>query len=218
MIKSIFKNLLVFAGLVLAISSFNGCGGSGTAGNNAAGDSNTNSDVTASNTNGNSNGYSSVAGIDYPPLASGLADAEFELLDGSKFKVSNERGKVVLLNIWGIWCGPCRAEMPQLVKLQDQYREKGLEIVGLNIGDEDGGVESVDAIKKFVEKQGLNYTIARALDQTGTKAFYEVTKKSVVPQSVLVDRKGRLRGVFSGFGGNVSQSLEDTIAKVVGEQ
>jgi thiol-disulfide isomerase/thioredoxin len=215
MTKSIIKNILVFSGFALAISSFNGCGGSSPA-NNA--NSNGSVNATVANSNANAKAYSSIAGIDYPPLASSLADADFELLDGSKFNVSNEKGKVVLLNIWGIWCGPCRAEMPQLVRLQDQYREKGLEIVGLNIGDEDGGVESVDAIKKFVEKQQLNYTIARSIDPAGTKAFYEVTKKSVVPQSVLVDRQGRLRGVFAGFGGNVSQSLEETIAKVVSEQ
>ena len=105
-----------------------------------------------------------------------------------------------------------------MIRLQDQFRDKGFEIVGLNIGDEDGGVESVDAIKKFVEKQHLNYTIARAVDPAGTKAFYDVTKKSVVPQSVLIDRQGRLRGVFAGFGGNVTQSLDETIEKVVSEQ
>src|SRR4051794_22860826 len=111
MIKSIFKHLLVFVGLVLAISSFNGCGGSGVNNTNANAN-NTNANI--ANTNGNSNGYSSdVARVEYPPLASGLADAEFELLDGSKLTVAGEKGKVVLLNIWGIWCGPCRAEMPQ---------------------------------------------------------------------------------------------------------
>ncbi|MFL6373661.1 MAG: TlpA disulfide reductase family protein [Pyrinomonadaceae bacterium] len=213
--KSILKHLFIFVALVLAISSFNGCGGSRGA-NNANSNANVNANI--ANSNSNANAYSSVAGIDYPPVASSLADAEFELLDGSKLKVSGEKGKVVLLNIWGIWCGPCRAEMPQLIKLQDQYRDKGLEIVGLNIGDEDGGVESVDAIKKFVEAQHLNYTIARAVDPAGTKAFYEVTKKSVVPQSVLVDRQGRLRGVFAGFGANVSQSLDQTVEKVVNEQ
>lgn len=215
MIKSILKHLLVFAALVLAISSFNGCGGSSGV-NNA--NTNANANANLANSNGNSNGYSSVAGVDYPPLASGLAEAEFELLDGSKLKISGEKGKVVLLNIWGIWCGPCRAEMPQLIKLQDQYRDKGFEIVGLNIGDENGGVESVAAIKKFVDKEHLNYTIARAIDPGSTKAFYEVTKKEIVPQSVLVDRQGRLRGVFAGFGGNVSQSLDQTIEKVVNEQ
>jgi len=217
MIKSILKNLLVFAGLALAISSFNGCGGSSGA-NNANANVNGSANVANSTAGGNTSGYSSVAGIEYPPLNEGLANAEFELLDGNKYKVADQKGKVVLLNIWGIWCGPCRAEMPQLIRLQDQFRDKGFEIVGLNIGDEDGGVESIDAIKKFVDKQHLNYTIARAIDPAGTKAFYDVTKKSVVPQSVLVDRQGRLRGVFAGFGGNVTQSLDETIEKVVSEQ
>jgi thiol-disulfide isomerase/thioredoxin len=215
MIKSILKNLLVFVGLVVGISLFNGCGGSAGV-NNANSNANTNANIATSNSS--SNAYSSIANVDYPPLAPELTDAEFELLDGSKFKVGNEKGKVVLLNIWGIWCGPCRAEMPQLVRLQDQYRDQGLEIVGLNIGDENGGVESVDAIKKFVDKQHLNYTIARVVDQASMKAYYGVTKADVVPQNILVDRQGRLRGVFAGFSGNVVHSLDETIEKVVSEQ
>src|SRR3954471_8929598 len=82
MIKSIFKHLLVFVALVLAISSFNGCGGpSGVY--NANTNANANANIANSNSGGNSNGYSSVAGIDYPPLAEGLSNAPFELLDGS---------------------------------------------------------------------------------------------------------------------------------------
>ncbi|HEV7701303.1 MAG TPA: TlpA disulfide reductase family protein [Pyrinomonadaceae bacterium] len=204
--KSLFKNLIVFAMLTLAVSSFNGCGG-GQPANNA----------TANTNASNANSASMANATEYPPLASALADAEFENLDGTKFKTSDKKGEVVLLNIWGIWCGPCRAEMPELIALQDKYRSQGLEIVGLNIGDEDGGLEPMDAIKKFADAMKLNYTIARS-PRESTQQYYAVTKKSVVPQNILIDRKGRLRGVFSGAGSSVYQALRDTIDKVVNEQ
>ncbi len=214
MIKSIFKHLLVFAGLTLAISSLNGCNtGSPAAGNNS------NANANGAISNSNANAYSSVASVDYPPLASALTDAEFDQIDGSKFKVGDNKGKVLLLNIWGIWCGPCRAEMPELVRLQDQYREQGLEIVGINIGaDQEGTVESVDKIKKFADDMKLNYTLARATSPAAIKAYYGVTKGDAVPQNILVDRQGRLRGVFIGYGQSVATKLEETIAKVMREQ
>ena len=215
MIKSIFKHLLVFAGLTLAISSLNSCGGPSAAGNNA----NSNANANAANSNSNANAYSSVAGVDYPPLASALTDAEFDQIDGSKFKVADKKGKVLLLNIWGIWCGPCRMEMPELVRLQDQYRDQGLEIVGINIGaDQEGTVESVDKIKKFADDMKLNYTLARATSQASIKAYYGVTKGDAVPQNILVDRQGRLRGVFIGYGPSVATKLQDTLGKVMSEQ
>jgi thiol-disulfide isomerase/thioredoxin len=159
---------------------------------------------------------SSVDPTVYPQLPYGLAYADFELLDGTKFKVSDKKGKVVLLNIWGTWCGPCRAEMPTLVALQNKYKDKGLEIIGLNIGDGEGLPETNDQITKFVEQMQLNYTIARSTN-ANTREFYKVTKAEVVPQSLLVDREGRLRGVFIGGGGRIFASLEDTIGKIMAE-
>jgi thiol-disulfide isomerase/thioredoxin len=210
MTKSILKHLAIFIGLVFAVSSLNGCGGPSANNANSNGNANTNTP--------NTNGYSSVA-AEYPPLQSALADEEFEQMDGSKFTVSSKKGKVLLLNIWGIWCGPCRAEMPELVKMQDQYGAQGFEVVGINIGDEDGETENMDAIKKFVGQQKLNYTIARSTDPAATtKAFHAITQKSVVPQSLLVDREGRLRGVFSGYGGNVISSMKESVDKVVTQQ
>jgi thiol-disulfide isomerase/thioredoxin len=211
MIKELTKNFLVFVGLVLAISSFNGC--SGNAGNGV------NTGNTLSNVNSNANTGSTASTGDYPPLLSSVANAEFENLDGTKFKPVDKKGKIVLMNLWGIWCGPCRAEMPELVKLQDQYRDKDFEIIGLNIGkDQDTDEpESVDAIKQFAAKMGLNYTLARSPRESSNK-FYEVSGKSVVPQSILIDKQGRLRGVFTGFGPNITQSMRDTLAKLVSEQ
>jgi thiol-disulfide isomerase/thioredoxin len=200
--------LILFFLTALLISGQNGC--SGTASNTVA-----NADANSNTANANTSAPAADSSS-YPPLASGLADADFEMLDGTKFKFSDRKGKVVLLNIWGTWCGPCRAEMPTLMALQDKYRDKGFEVIGFNIGDGNGVPETNEQINKFVEEMKLNYTIARS-SNANTRQFYAVTKQEVVPQSVLVDRAGRLRGVFIGGGPRVYASLEDTIAKVMAD-
>lgn len=205
--KNLFTNLIVFAVLSLAISNLTGC--SAPTSNATNGPANSGSPANTQTTN-NPNS------ADYPPLASGLAEANFEMLDGTKFKVSERKGKVLLLNLWGTWCIPCRAEMPHLIELQNMYGERGLEVIGLNIGDGDGGQESNEDIEEFVRKVKLNYTIARS-PREATKQFYLITKAEVVPQSLVVDREGRLRGAFIGGGGDVINKMKDIVGRVMNE-
>ena len=202
--KELITNLALFVVLCFAFSSLTAC-------------SRTQSDVGPANSAATANnatpeGKSSV----YPPLAPRLADAGFELLDGTISKVSDHKGKVLMLNLWGIWCGPCRQEMPHLVAMQQQYADKGLEIIGLNIGNKDGGPEDVEAIKKFSEQMKLNYTLAR-FDRDGTRQFYSVTKQEVVPQSMIIDREGHLRGVFIGGGQKIFDSMQEVLDKTMAE-
>src|SRR4051812_29932284 len=76
-----------------------------------------NSANSVANTGANPSPATPVDASVYPPLAAGVADADFELIDGTKFKVADKKGKVVLLTLWGTWCGPCRAEVPTLIAL-----------------------------------------------------------------------------------------------------
>ncbi|MEO7658875.1 MAG: TlpA disulfide reductase family protein [Pyrinomonadaceae bacterium] len=171
---------------------------------------NANGDTAANNT-----GETSKSSI-YPKLASGLAESEMELLDGSTFKISDRKGRVLLLNIWGTWCGPCRAEMPHLIAMQEEFGPQGFEVIGLNIGDGNGTPETVEEIKTFAEKMKLNYTLARS-SNSATGQFYKITKQQVVPQSLLVDREGHLRGVFVGGGQRIIDSMKATLEKIMAE-
>ena len=204
--KKIFRKFLLFCTLCFVLTALTSCTGTGS---NVA-----NTDKSNSVANGAT--LAKSKSDDYPPLASGLADADFELLDGAKFKVSDKKGKVLLLNIWGTWCGPCREEMPHFVELQNKYRDQGLEIIGLNIGDGSGTPESIPEIKAFVERMKLNYTIARSPNEA-TIQFYQITKQQVVPQTLLVDREGHLRGVFVGGGRQVIDSMKSTLDKTMAE-
>ena len=94
---------------------------------------------------------------EYPPIASAVAQSDLKNLDGTTFKIADRKGKVLLLNMWATWCGPCRSEMPTLVKMQDQHRDAGLEVIGINTDD-----ETVQQINDFVAEMNLNYQIVWA--------------------------------------------------------
>lgn len=209
--KEIITNLAAFLSFCIVFSGLTACGGPTQ--NTANAPANTVANTATAESNAGSKSKSS----DYPPLAAGLSQAEFENLDGTKFKVADKKGKVLLLNIWGTWCGPCRAEMPHLVEMQNKYGTEKFEIIGLNIGDQDTGQpEGVELIKRFAEDMKLNYTLARSPSES-TAQFYKITKQQVVPQSLLVDREGHLRGVFIGGGSRVINSMKETVEKTMAE-
>ncbi|CAN5865275.1 hypothetical protein BH20ACI4_BH20ACI4_24630 [soil metagenome] len=147
----------------------------------------------------------------YPAIPVALAQTEIKKIDDSTFKLEDKKGNVVLLNLWATWCGPCRGEMPHLVEMEDQYKAKNFEIIGLNTDD-----ESVEAINSFAEEMKLNYQMAYA-DTKMMKEFLNISKFQGIPQSFLIDREGRLRGVFLGGGPKVIGTMKETVEKVVNE-
>ena len=145
--KEFVTNLALLVIFAIAFSGLNACSGK----------QQTTSNTNTANQPANANTQTSETKASiYPPLPSGIADGEIELADGTITKASDHKGKVILLNLWGIWCGPCRDEMPHLAELQAAYGERGFEVIGLNIGDEDGAPENLDKIKAFGEKMKLN--------------------------------------------------------------
>ena len=116
-------------------------------------------------------------------VGSRMPDYSASWLDGSKFEMASTRDKVVLLNVWATWCGPCRYEIPELQAIHQKYSAKGFEVVGVSV-DESG----VEAVKQFVAEQKMTYPVV--LDPAGTiTSIFEI---SVLPTSVLVDREGRI--------------------------
>lgn len=85
---------------------------------------------------------------------------DFQLKDlaGKDLSLASARGKVVLLNFWATWCGPCRAEIPSLIELQNRYKDR-LQIIGLADDDDQ------DAVKQLVDSEGINYPVALATNQ-----------------------------------------------------
>ena len=109
-------------------------------------------------------------------------DFNLNSLDGKPLTLADARGKVVLLNFWATWCGPCRAEVPDLVTLQQRY-EGRLEVIGLNVDDEDAA-----EVQKYVDENGINYPVAMTPD----KVREEYGGIAALPTSFLVDTEGRV--------------------------
>lgn len=129
-------------------------------------------------------------------------------LDGSKFDLAAKRDKVVLLNVWATWCGPCIYEIPELQKLHDQYAPRGLEVIGVSV--DESGAESV---RSFVaEQKKMAYPIV--LDAEGKIA--NLLQTTVLPTSVLVDHKGRI--VWKKYGAILEgdEELKKAIEAAVG--
>jgi len=129
-------------------------------------------------------------------------------LDGSKFDLAARRDKVVLLNVWATWCGPCRYEIPELQALHELYAPRGLEVVGVSV--DESGVESV---REFVaEQKKMTYPVV--LDAEGKIA--NLLDTSVLPTSVLVDRRGKI--VWKKYGAIMpkDEELKKAIETAVG--
>lgn len=103
-------------------------------------------------------------------------------LDGKPVSLAAAKGKIVLLNFWATWCGPCRAEIPDLVDLQKRYADK-LEIIALATQEDDA-----DQVRRFVLGSGINYRVAMAPDAV----VQEYGGIAALPTSFVIDAQGRV--------------------------
>ena len=103
-------------------------------------------------------------------------------LDGTPLSLATARGKVVLLNFWATWCGPCRAEIPDLIALQQRYKDQ-LQIIGLTVDDDDAST-----IKQVVAEEHINYPVA----MSSPEVRLQYGGISALPTSFVLDGQGRV--------------------------
>jgi thiol-disulfide isomerase/thioredoxin len=127
-------------------------------------------------------------------------------LDGKRFDLAAEHGKVVFLNVWATWCGPCRYEIPELKKMHAKYAVKGFEVVGVSV-DESGS----QPVKEFVKENAIGYPIV--LDAQGRIA--NLLQTTVLPTSLVIDRSGRIVWREIGAIDPNDQSLTTAIEKAL---
>ncbi len=128
-----------------------------------------------------------------PPQTRGTVSelAGEDLLEpGKQITLSGYAGKVVVLNIWGSWCGPCRAEMPELQRVYDQTRNSGVQLLGIDVRD-----EVRTAPQDFVRNLGI--TFPSIYDPPGRSLLALAGyPRSVVPSTIVLDRQHRVAAVF----------------------
>jgi thiol-disulfide isomerase/thioredoxin len=148
------------------------------------------------------------------PTSSGSnsANAEsFTLMNDERVKLSDYQGKIVVLDFWATYCPPCREEAPHLDALQKKFAEKGLIVVGLNVG----GPDDRPLIPDFTEKLKLKYTFGFP-DPEMTNLFMGSDDR--IPQTLVFNRKGRLLKHFVGYDDTLAPELDSTIEKAVEEK
>jgi peroxiredoxin len=115
-------------------------------------------------------------------------DFQLESIDGRKYRLSDLKGKVVLVNFWATWCGPCVAEMPLFARVYEKYKGQGFELLAISNDDP----ADRDLVRQFAQKHQLNFP---ALYDDGIAKLYGVDG---YPVSVFIDRQGNIRYVQDG--------------------
>ncbi len=131
---------------------------------------------------------------------------ELKDLNGRSVKSSDFKGKVVMLNFWATWCPPCREEIPALIALQNQYKDKGLVVVGVSL-DQNGPA----TVKAFVARMKVHYPVVMGDDKIAA-AYGGV---SIIPTTYLIDRQSNIAGGVEG--GADQATLESAIAPLLGK-
>jgi thiol-disulfide isomerase/thioredoxin len=137
-------------------------------------------------------------------LSKSAPDFTLVSLDGKNMRLSDLRGKAVLLNFWATWCGPCKIEMPWFVELQNEYGSQGLQIVGVAMDD-----SGKDEIAKFAKEMGVNYPVLLGKEDVGD----EYGGVPALPESFFISRDGKIVDKIIGLRGRAE--IEDAIKKAL---
>ena len=135
------------------------------------------------------------------------AAPDFALKDsnGKTVKLSDYKGKVVLLNFWATWCGPCKIEIPWFIEFEQRYKDRGFAVIGVTMDE-----ESWDTVKPYITEKKVNYRVVMGDEAVG-QAYGGVDS---LPTTFVIDKEGRIASTHVGL---VSKSnYENEIVKLLG--
>ena len=132
-------------------------------------------------------GFQDVGGQESLTLAPDFALPD---LDGNTVRLSDFKGKVIILDFWATWCPPCVKEIPHFVELYEKYRENGFQMIGIALSS-----GSAEDVKKFATKHGINYPILMG-NREIAKKYGNIRS---IPTTFLIDRQGRIATKYIGY-------------------
>ena len=134
-----------------------------------------------------------------------ILNTELKSTEGGSFKIADYSGNVVVLNLWATWCGPCVLETKALVRLQREFKNKGVKIIGLSTENPD---TSRKAVRNWVRVFNVNYRVGWAREEV----LAMTPKNTAIPQSFVIGRDGRIVRRFIGFNPDRSPAfMKETI-------
>ena len=143
-----------------------------------------------------------------------VLEAENRAASGAApIKLGDYSGKVLFVNLWATWCGPCRMETPELVRLHKEYQSRGVEMVGLSTENPDASARSVS---EFVREFNVDYQIGWAKPEV---AQIMMQGRTSIPQSFIIARDGRVIRRFIGFNPDTTPTqLREALERALKEE
>jgi len=146
-------------------------------------------------------------------LPESLLERKIKGIQKEDFRLADFHGKVVVINIWATWCGPCRQEVPDYEKVRKSYVGKAVEFVALTAEDPD---EASDNVKKFLSQVNFGFRLGWA---DRDLARFLMNGRNSIPQTLVIDTNGRVVKQWSGYApGRSADRLKDAIDEALPEQ
>jgi thiol-disulfide isomerase/thioredoxin len=140
-----------------------------------------------------------------PDLPPAVSVVPLKDVKGGSFKLADFFGKVMVINLWATWCGPCRREIPELVKLHKEFQSRGVEMIGLSTENPEASAEKV---RKFIQDFQIDYRIGWAPAEVGAPLMQG---HEAIPQIFVISRDGRILQRFIGYSAAYSTQLKQVL-------
>lgn len=140
-------------------------------------------------------------------------------LSGGTISSEDFKGKIVIVDVWATWCGPCRMVIPHLVKLHGKYRDRGVAVFGLNSDEEATAGPDFESVRKFVRDHGITYPVGLMNEP----AYLEVARVMefdpgqgfAIPTTIVLGRTGTVIGRYPGYFRGQEQEIERLVSNLL---